>query len=74
LDRSAREKVDAAIRRSQTALFVFYPVFLVTGFAAAAVLAGSLVRRLRLLAGLVEETGAGHFPTPPLAGAAGWLS
>jgi signal transduction histidine kinase len=65
LDRSAREKVDAAISRSQTALFVFYPVFLVTGFAAAALLAGSLVRRLRLLSALVEETGAGRFPAPP---------
>jgi len=71
LDRSAREKVDAAIRRSQTALFVFYPVFLAAGFGVAALVAGSLVRRIKVLAGLVEETGAGHFPAPPPAAAAG---
>jgi two-component system, NtrC family, sensor kinase len=71
LDRSAREKVDDAIRRSQTALFVFYPVFLAAGFGVAALVAGSLVRRLKVLAGLVEETGAGHFTAPPRAAAAG---
>jgi signal transduction histidine kinase len=65
LDSRAREKVDAAIGRSRTALLVVYPVFLAAGFGAAALLAGSLVRRLRLLAGLVEETGAGRFPVPP---------
>jgi signal transduction histidine kinase len=71
LDASARDKVDAAIRRSQTALFVIYPAFLVAGIGAAAVLAGSLVRRLRLLAGLVDQTGAGHFPAVPALEEAG---
>jgi signal transduction histidine kinase len=71
LDRSAREKVDDAVRRSRVALFAFYPVFLAAGFAAAAAVAGSLVRRLRLLAALVEQTGEGHFAVePPAARAA----
>jgi signal transduction histidine kinase len=65
LDQSARAKVDAAILRSRNALFLFYPAFLAAGFVAAAAVAGGIARRLRLLAVLVEETGAGRYPAPP---------
>jgi signal transduction histidine kinase len=65
LDRSAREKVDAAIRISRVAILVIYPLFLVVGFGTSVLITGGIVRRLRLLTAVFEEVGQGHFTTAP---------
>src|SRR5574341_1243469 len=55
----------------RTAILVVFPLFVVVGFGAILYITGSLVRRLRLLSAVVEQTGTGHFAPLPLISGAG---
>lgn len=61
LDRVAREKVDGFVRRSQIAILIFFPVFLIAGTGAFLYVTGNVVKRLNLLTTVVERTGGGNF-------------
>ncbi|MDO8746188.1 MAG: ATP-binding protein [Thermodesulfovibrionales bacterium] len=61
LDKTAREKVDGFIRRSQIAILIFFTVFLIAGGGAFLYVTGNVVKRLNLLTAVVERTGGGDF-------------
>ncbi len=61
LDRAAREKVDSFIQSSRIAILVFFPLFLLVGFGTMLFIVSNVVKRLRMLTNLIEETGAGNF-------------
>lgn len=61
LDKTAREKVDSFIRMSRIAILIFFPLFLIVGFGTILYITGNVVKRLQLLADVVEKTGAGNF-------------
>ncbi len=59
LDRIAREEVESVIGTSQAAILIVFPVFLVTGVALLFLTTGNVVRRLRVLMDVMEESGQG---------------
>jgi signal transduction histidine kinase len=62
LDNRARQKVESAIRMSQVAIVVVFPLFLVTGITLLFFITRNIVRRLDLLIDAVDRTGKGSFP------------
>lgn len=68
LDQRAREKADALVYRSQVAILVFFPLFLVVGVGTLFYMVSSVTGRLGLLAGVIEKTGKGDYTTLPVGG------
>jgi two-component system NtrC family sensor kinase len=62
LDDTARQNVESAIRMSQIAILVVFPVFLITGIVMLFFITRNIVRRLGLLSDVVDKTGKGSFP------------
>lgn len=62
LDDKARQNAESAIRMSQIAIVVVFPLFLVTGIVMLFFITRSIVRRLDLLSDVVDRTGKGSFP------------
>ena len=58
----ARQKVESAIRMSQIAILVVFPLFLVTGITMLFFITRNIVGRLGLLIDVVDRTGKGSFP------------
>jgi two-component system NtrC family sensor kinase len=61
LDKSAREKTEAAISFSQLAVLVLVPTFLAVGIIALFAISQSVVKRLKLLRSAIEKAGKGDF-------------
>ena len=61
LDRHARERVEKTIRMSQLAIFIFFPLFFVTGIGTIFFFNRDVVNRLKALIEVVEKTGKGSF-------------
>ena len=61
LDRVAREHVDKTIRLSQLAIFIFFPLFFITGIGTIIFFNSDVVKRLKSLIEIVEKTGNGSF-------------
>lgn len=61
LDKSAREKAEGVIRISQIAFFIFFPLFLLVGIVTLFFITNNVVKQLRLLIGVIEKTGEGHY-------------
>jgi signal transduction histidine kinase len=61
LDSSAREKVENAIKFSQTATAILFPLFFIVGIGTLFLISHSVVRRLEILTTAVERTGKGDF-------------
>jgi signal transduction histidine kinase len=62
LDKAARDRVEAGINLSQKAILVFFPAFLLVGIGLVFSISNNVVRRLKLLTGLVQRTMGGVFP------------
>jgi signal transduction histidine kinase len=62
LDNAARQNAESAIRMSQTAILIVFPLFLVTGITMLFFITRNIVRRLGLLGDVVDRTGKGSFP------------
>jgi len=71
IDKDARARVERSIAVSRTAILVVFPLFIVVGFGTLLSITRSIVRRLRLLTGVVERAGMGHFAPLPVAASAG---
>lgn len=71
LDAAARDNVDGFIRRSQLAILVVFPLFIIVGFGSFLFIIGGVVRRLHSLTELVERTGGGEFR--PMEVDEGWV-
>jgi signal transduction histidine kinase len=61
IDRTAREKADHALRRSQTAALLLFPLSVLVGLGSLFFISHSVVRRLKLLTEVIEQTGRGEF-------------
>ena len=61
LDRNAREHVDKTIRISQLAIFIFFPLFVITGIGTILFFNRDVVNRLKALIDVIEKTGKGSF-------------
>ena len=61
LDRVAREHVEKTIRISQLAIFIFSPLFFITGIGTIFFFNRDVVNRLKALIEIVEKTGKGSF-------------
>jgi two-component system, NtrC family, sensor kinase len=61
LDRNAREHVDKTIWMSQLAIFIFFPLFFITGIGTIFFFNRDVVKRLKRLTLIVEKTGKGNF-------------
>lgn len=61
LDKAARERVDNYIRISRTAIIIVFPLFLIVGFGTILYVISSIVKRLRLITGIIENTGKGDY-------------
>jgi two-component system NtrC family sensor kinase len=61
LDTSARKNVDNTIRISRLAIFIFLPLFFITGIGTIFFFNRDVVNRLKILTGVVEKTGKGKF-------------
>ena len=61
LDRAAREHVDKTVRMSQLAIFIFFPLFFITGIGTIFFFNRDVVNRLKTLIKVVEKTGKGNF-------------
>lgn len=61
LDRVARENVDKSIHLSQLAIFIFLPLFFVTGIGTIFFFNRDIVSRLQVLTNVIEKTGRGTF-------------
>jgi len=61
IDKVAREDVDNIIRISQVALIIFLLLFFIGGIVTLFLINRNVVNRLKLLIGIVERTGTGHF-------------
>jgi signal transduction histidine kinase len=59
LDRIARDEVENVIGTSQAAILIVFPVFLVTGVTLLFLTTRNVVRRLRLLMDVMEQSGQG---------------
>jgi two-component system, NtrC family, sensor kinase len=62
LDRVARREVDDLIRISQAEIIIFMLLFFLSGITTLYLINRNVVKRLKLLIGLVEGTGKGLFP------------
>ncbi len=62
LDRAARREVDELIRISQAEIIIFLLLFFLSGITTLYLINRNVVKRLKLLIGLVEGTGKGQFP------------
>lgn len=67
LDKKARENVDSFIHMSRIAILILFPLFIIVGFGAILFITGNIVKRLRLLTGIVERTGSGSFSLMPVS-------
>jgi len=61
LDKDARENVDKLLRRSQLAIFIFFPLFFITGIGTIFFFNRDIVSRLQVLTKVIEKTGRGTF-------------
>jgi len=61
LDRVAREHVEKTIQASQLAIFIFFPLFFITGIGTILFFNSDVVKRLKALIEIVEKTGKGSF-------------
>lgn len=61
LDKHAREYVDKTIQISQLAIFIFFPLFFITGIGTIFFFNRDVVNRLKALIEVVEKTGKGSF-------------
>lgn len=61
LDKTARENAEGVIHISQIAFFIFFPLFLFVGVVTLFFITNNVVRQLRLLIGVIEKTGKGHY-------------
>ncbi|MCE5313334.1 MAG: GHKL domain-containing protein [Nitrospiraceae bacterium] len=61
LDKVARENVEGFILRSETAIMVMFPLFLLIGIGALFLISTNVVNRLMALIRIVESTGKGNF-------------
>jgi len=61
LDRTAREKVDNFIHISRIAILLVFPLFLIVGFGTILYIVSGVVKRLRLITGVIEKTGKGGY-------------
>ncbi len=61
LDRHAREHVEETIRMSQLAIFIFFPLFFITGIGSIFFFNRDVVTRLKAVIEVVEKTGRGSF-------------
>jgi two-component system NtrC family sensor kinase len=61
LDRIAREHMDKTIQLSQVAIFIFLPLFFITGIGTIILFNKDVVNRLKTLIEVVEKTGTGSF-------------
>lgn len=61
LDKSAREKVENAIRILQAASLVLFPLFLVVGIGTLFAISQNVVSRLKMLTQAVQKAGKGDF-------------
>ncbi len=61
LDKVARSEVDTLIRISRTEIIVFMLLFFVSGITTLYLINRNVVKRLKLLIGIVEGTGQGQF-------------
>jgi len=61
LDRDAREHVDKTVWMSQLAIFIFLPLFFITGIGTIFFFNRDVVNRLKRLIEVVEKTGKGNF-------------
>ncbi len=61
LDKSAREKVERYISFLQTSALFLFPLFLFVGLGALFAISHSIVKRLKILTGAIENTGKGDF-------------
>lgn len=59
LDNAARQNVESAIRMSQIAILVFFPLFLATGITLLFFITRNIVRRLGLLIDVMGKAGTG---------------
>ena len=62
LDKSARDSADRAIRVSQAATIVIFPIFIFVGIGTLFIIISDITSRLKLLTDVVEKTGKGAFP------------
>lgn len=62
LDSVARAGAERGIYLSQIAILVLFPLFLLVGIGSLFVISGNVVKRLRLLINVLDETGKGTFP------------
>jgi two-component system, NtrC family, sensor kinase len=67
LDKSAREHVEKTISLSQLALFIFFPLFFITGVGTIFFFNKDVVKRLKTLIEVVDKTGNGNFTKVALA-------
>ena len=61
LDKIAREKVDSTIQMSRLAIFIFLPLFFITGIGTIFFFNRDIINRLKVVISVVEKTGKGHF-------------
>ncbi len=61
IDKVARENVDTLVRTSQVELGLFLLLFFIGGIITLSLINRNVVNRLKLLIGVVERTGTGHF-------------
>jgi signal transduction histidine kinase len=66
LDRSAREKVEEAIKLSQTTALILFPLFFFVGLGALFGISHSIVKRMKILSDAIERTGKGDFTFLPV--------
>lgn len=61
LDRIARNNVENTIRLSRLAIFIFFPLFVISGIGTIFFFNRDVVNRLKILIDVVEKTGKGNF-------------
>lgn len=61
LDSAARSKVERALRRSQGAALILFPLSILVGLGSLLFISHNVVRRLKLLTHVIEKTGKGHY-------------
>lgn len=65
LDKDARENAEQGIRRSQLAILIFFPFFLLFSIGALLYISTNIVRRLKTLTDAVEKIGERYAPVAP---------
>lgn len=61
LDKIARENVDSTIQMSRLAIFIFLPLFFITGIGTIFFFNRDIIKRLKVVISVVEKTGKGNF-------------